>query len=274
MNPNDEGALVAALLAFTGLFFFLLIAFYVLSSFFTMKLFQKAGVQGAWRAWVPVYNMMVFSKLGDVSPWLVLYALGASIVLNIVPGLGVIGSIAMTVVLAMAAYRIGQKLGKESWWVAIFVLFSIVWLGVMGLDRSRWNQAVPPAPWAGNQFLADNTVWDGVPTQTSAVGPGYGYGQPGYGQGGYGQPGYGQPGPGQTGTPGYAQPGYGQPAAPGYGEPAGPGYGQPGSATPPPVQGGPVPPAAPPAGAPGTTPPRPDDERGTTPPPPPAPPAP
>ena len=66
----------------------LLIVFYVLGSWFLMKVFQKAGVQGGWRAWVPVYNLMIFSKLGDLSPWLILYAIGGSIVLGWIPGVG------------------------------------------------------------------------------------------------------------------------------------------------------------------------------------------
>ena len=71
-------------LALFGVLFFILtifaIATYVLGSWFMMKVFDKAGVQGRWRAWVPVYNLTVFSKLGDLSPWLVLYGIGVSFV--------------------------------------------------------------------------------------------------------------------------------------------------------------------------------------------------
>ena len=45
---------------------------YVLGSWFLMKIFDKAGVQGRWRAWVPVYNTDDLLKLGDLNPWLVL----------------------------------------------------------------------------------------------------------------------------------------------------------------------------------------------------------
>lgn len=243
MNSYDDGAFAAALLAMTGLMILFAIVIYVLTSFFMMKIFQKAGVQGAWRAWVPVYNMMVFFKLGDLSPWLVLYGFGGAILLSWI-GIGYLFSLALAVFSAIAAYRIGLKLQKEAWWVVLYVLLSIVWLGILAFDRSRWNQAVPPAPWAGNAFLGDNTQWDGVPTQTAAVAPGYG-------QAGYGQPGYGQPPEPQ----GHPQPGY----------PA-----QPGQAPTPPVQGGAVPPVPPPA--PGTTPPRGDEPpAGTTPPAPPQP---
>lgn len=71
----------------TGITVFGLIV-WAISSYFLMKIFEKAGVQGAWRAWVPVYNLMEFSKLGDLSPWLVLVSIAASILLGNVAVLG------------------------------------------------------------------------------------------------------------------------------------------------------------------------------------------
>jgi len=85
------------------------IAGYVIGSLFLMKIFDKAGVQGKWRAWVPVYNTMIFFKLGDLSPWLVLYGLGGTILLSWI-GIGAIFSIALAVLSLLAAWRIGLKL--------------------------------------------------------------------------------------------------------------------------------------------------------------------
>ena len=45
-----------------------------------MKIFDKAGVQGRWRAWVPVYNTLIFVKLGDLNPWWLLVLWGGGIV--------------------------------------------------------------------------------------------------------------------------------------------------------------------------------------------------
>ena len=42
---------------------------YLLTAWFLMKIFEKAGVQGKWRAWVPFYNTLIFAKLGDLNPW-------------------------------------------------------------------------------------------------------------------------------------------------------------------------------------------------------------
>ena len=102
----DSGALVAL----AGLILFLVVlalASYVVSSIFLMKLFEKAGVQGKWRAWVPIYNMMVFAKLGDLNPWWVLVLWGGSIVLSWIPVVGTILAIAAGIYAILAAWRIG-----------------------------------------------------------------------------------------------------------------------------------------------------------------------
>ncbi|MDQ0645175.1 DUF5684 domain-containing protein [Microbacterium murale] len=243
---SDVGAYAGIWAAFIGLYFVFAIVFYVLGSLFYMKLFEKAGVQGKWRAWVPVYNNMIFVKLGDLSPWLVLYGIGASLLLGWIPFLGQLVILAVAVIMVLAAYRVGQKLQKEGAWVVLYIFLSLVWLGIMAFDKSRWNPQIPPAPWAGNAFFGDRTTWDGIPAQPSAqAAPGA---TPGYGAApqGYAPPqGYQQPAPG-----------YQPPAAPGYQQPAAPGYQPP--ATPPAAPASPVtpPPAAPstPPAAPSTPP--------------------
>lgn len=227
---GDYGAIAAIVGLLTVLLLIVGPIMYVISSIFMMKIFDKAGVVGKWRAWVPVYREMIFFKLGDMSPWLVLYALGATILLSWT-GIGGIFGLVFTALFAMAGWRVGLKLQKEAAWVILFVLLNIVWMGIAAFDRSRWNPNIAPAPWAGNGFLGDNTVWDGIPVQPGQNAAPAGYGAP---------QGYAPP----------AQPGYAPPAQPGYGQPAQPGYGAPlnPAAPVPPAPGAPVPPpAAPPA---------------------------
>lgn len=226
-----DSAAAAAFVGFVILISFLIaIAGYVLSSLFLMKIFDKAGVQGKWRAWVPVYNSMVFLKLGDLSPWLILYCIGGAVLLSWI-GIGFIFSAAAGVLMVLAAYRVGQKLQKEGAWIVLYIFLSIVWLAINAYDKSRWNTQIPPAPWAGNSFFADRTVWEGIPVQSSAAaapGAAPGYGAPqGYQQAG----GYPQQAPAQ------------QPPAPGYQPPAAP-------ATPPAAPGAPTPPPAAPSAPP------------------------
>ena len=173
-DPYGAGAALAFIAIFVVFALIFGVIYYVISSFFLMKIFEKAGVQGKWRAWVPVYNTMVFAKLGDLNPFWLLLLWGVGIILNQIPVIGILGSLALIaagVYMALAAYRVGLKLQKEAVWVVLYILLSIVWLGIAAFDKSRWNPAVAPAPWA-NSFLRDTTVWDGVPVQTAAA-PGY-----------------------------------------------------------------------------------------------------
>ena len=145
------------------------VAGYVVTSWFLMKIFDKAGVQGRWRAWVPVYNSLIFAKLGDLNPWWLLILWGGGIVLSWIPVLGNLILLAAFIYTLLAAWRVGLKLQKEAVWLVLYFFIAIVWLGINAFDKSRWNTAIPAAPWAGN-FLADNTVWGGIPVQTPAGG--------------------------------------------------------------------------------------------------------
>ena len=121
MDPyGNDGGVLALYAAFAVVWFIIAIAGYVITSFFLMKIFDKAGVQGKWRAWVPVYNTMVFFKLGDLSPWLILIAFGASILLGWIPVIGQLVLLATFLLSLMAAWRVGLKLQKEAVWLILY----------------------------------------------------------------------------------------------------------------------------------------------------------
>ncbi|MEJ1156364.1 MULTISPECIES: large exoprotein [Microbacterium] len=167
---DDASGLLAFYLVLIPFLLILALAGYIIFSIFLMKIFEKAGVKGKWRAWVPVYNTMIFSKLGDLSPWLILIAAGAAIFLSWIPVIGQLFGLAAFLVTLLAAWRVGLKLQKEAVWLILYFFLSIVWYGINAFDKSRWNTAIPAAPWASNGFLSDKTVWDAVPSQVPAGG--------------------------------------------------------------------------------------------------------
>lgn len=178
----------AALVGIVYLFIFLFsIAGYVISAFLLMRIFDKAGVQGKWRAWVPIYNYMVFAKLGDLSPWVIL----ALVVAAAIPILNFLAGIAIVVALIMVSYRVNAKFGREWPILLLFILGPLgqwIFLAILAFGNNPWNPAIRPAPWA-NSFLADKTVWNGIPVQPNQQVSGNG--GPGVGGSGYGAPGYG-----------------------------------------------------------------------------------
>lgn len=239
-----DGGYIAFMLGIMGFALVFAVIFYIIGSIFLMKIFEKAGVQGKWRAWVPVYNSMIFLKLGDMSPWLILYAIGASVLLGWIPVLGQIVALAAGVLMVIAAWRVGLKLQKEAVWVVLYIFLSLVWMGIAAFDKSRWNPNIAPAPWANNAFFADRTQWEGIPVQPSAqpqAGGAYGAAQ-GYAPA---PEGYQPPAPQGYAPP--AQPGYAPPAQPGYAPPSAP---ETGAGVPPVPPIPPVPPVTPPSAPP------------------------
>src|ERR687897_824031 len=132
-NDYGTGAILALWLVLLPLLFLFAIAGYVIGSFFLMKIFEKAGVQGKWRAWVPVYNAMILAKLGDFSPWVMLGAIVGSSVLSQVPVIGWLLSLAALAVAVIVGWRVGQKLGKD-WYLLLLWLIPgvgvLIWLGI------------------------------------------------------------------------------------------------------------------------------------------------
>jgi hypothetical protein len=163
--------------------FYVLIAvvFYVLSSIFIKKIFEKAGVANPNVAWIPIYNYLLLIKLGDLNPFLYLIGIGATILLGWIPLIGQLVDLATAAVFVLAAYRINLKLQKDPILFTIFAFFlGLIWLGVLGFGKGQWNTAsrplagvapVPAPPWSHIPFFMDQTTWGGVPNQGYPVTP-------------------------------------------------------------------------------------------------------
>ncbi|MBA8816517.1 TRAP-type mannitol/chloroaromatic compound transport system permease small subunit [Microbacterium halimionae] len=173
-DSDVNGLGILAVLVFLIPFLLILaLAGYLISSFLYMRIFDKAGVQGKWRAWVPVYNYLILAKLGDLSPWWFLGALVGAGLLSGIPIVGALLYLVPLVLIVMYSWRVGLKLGKEWYYLLLFLIpgiGSLIWLAIMAFTSSRWSTALPLAPWSSS-FLADNTVWDGVPPQHGGASP-------------------------------------------------------------------------------------------------------
>ena len=161
------------ILAFLAVYYLVVLGFsliyYVVYALFLMKLFAKAHVP-AWKAWVPFVNNWKFMELGGYQGAISLLFLAAFI-----PCVGWIASLVCYVYSCMAAYQISLKNGKDGAWVVLFIFLPIVWVGILGLGKSLWNENLgkpaygperPPA-WPLYGYGA------GMPTSGSYYGNGY-----------------------------------------------------------------------------------------------------
>ncbi|PPG29574.1 DUF5684 domain-containing protein [Pseudoclavibacter sp. RFBB5] len=159
---------------------------YALTAWIMSKVFTKMGIE-AWKAWVPVYNSWTFVEAAGFPGWWVL--------VGFIPGV----NIALVVLMAIAAYRIGLGFGKSGVWVLLYIFLPIVWLAIIGFDSSRWNPAlmnlggqygqqqgaVGYAPGAQGQAYGQAPVQSGygqTPAQPYGQAPAQPNGQQPYGQ--------------------------------------------------------------------------------------------
>ncbi len=172
MTTDDYGAgfALAWIFIFLPIILIFALAGYVLTSWFLMKIFEKAGVQGKWRAWVPLYNTLIFAKLGDLNPWWLLILWGGGIVLSWVPGTrqphlprGLHLHAPRRVARGPEAAE-GSRLAHP----VLLHLDRLVRhqrLRQVALEHGHPGRAVGRAA-----SCADTTVWQGIPVQTPAGG--------------------------------------------------------------------------------------------------------
>jgi hypothetical protein len=167
-SGTDEMA-IAVLVGTTVFSVIICLAVYVVTAIFMMKLFNKAKV-AAWKAWVPFVNTWAFLQLGgQKGAW----ALGAILAIPIMVIVSIVipivtlavaptasdGSVAFTLIVVailaysiayvgvllttvfqcIAAYNIGKKLTFDSAMVVLYIFVGIVWLGIAGLGKAKFD---------------------------------------------------------------------------------------------------------------------------------------
>ena len=75
---------------------------YVYTAFTLQKVAKKLGDKDAWYAWIPVLNTILFFRLGDQNPWLLLLAF--------VP---VVGAFALSIISVIAMMKVCEKMGYD-----------------------------------------------------------------------------------------------------------------------------------------------------------------
>lgn len=90
------------------------------------KIFTKAGEKG-YKALIPVYNAWIFLRLGDQAGWWAIVAL--------IP----IANFVALIFMIIAAYNVGLKLGKEGWFVILYIFVPFIWALILAFDKSTWK---------------------------------------------------------------------------------------------------------------------------------------
>jgi len=126
---NIAAGILATIFGGTILFFTITVGviFYVYTAITLQKIAKKLGEKDPWFAWIPVLNSILFFRLGNQSPWLLLLAL--------VPG---IGAFALSIISIIAMMKICEKMGYDKLLglLMLIPLAGLILLGVLAWGKT------------------------------------------------------------------------------------------------------------------------------------------
>jgi hypothetical protein len=125
------------LVAFIAIF----LALYVYAGFAVMAIAKKTNTPRPWLAFVPIANVYLMAKIGDLSGWYT-----ASLALALIP---FIGGFITTATFAYIWWKIAEKLHKPGWWGMLILIpvVNMIMIGVMA-----WGKETQEATGQDNQL--------------------------------------------------------------------------------------------------------------------------
>ena len=169
---SNSDALAALLLMWLLIIPVIFIIGYVVSALFIRKLLVTAGAQNPNLAWIPIFNVMLWAKLVDISPWVYLIAAVGAGILSSIPVIGQIIALVPLALMVVMILRTNQKLGKDPvGWTIFGALLSFIWMLVLTFSkdltwRTGTQSGVPVPFWhKWGAFFHDTTTFGGIPDQ-------------------------------------------------------------------------------------------------------------
>ncbi len=111
------------------------------------KVFIKAGHEG-WKAIVPVYNFYILIQIAERPTWYLYLVLG-SVVVSIIPVVGWILSIPLSIVCLVISILvnldIAKRFGKETVFAVGMILLTPIFYLILGFDDSKYTPLNSPA---------------------------------------------------------------------------------------------------------------------------------
>ena len=124
----NSGDVAGAMMMGVGMLFFYLII-YLFFSFCLYKIFQKAGREDAWAAFIPIYNTIVMVDIIKKPIWW--------FIMLLIPFVNIIFGI-------MMADRLARFFGKDTLMTVVLVLFPYIGLPVLAFGDAVYNPNALP----------------------------------------------------------------------------------------------------------------------------------
>ncbi|MCZ2083038.1 MULTISPECIES: DUF5684 domain-containing protein [unclassified Kaistella] len=130
-NPYDgmnSGDVAGAMAMGVGMLFFYLII-YLFFSFCLYKIFQKAGRDDAWAAFIPIYNTIVLVDIVKKPIWW--------FIMLMIPFVNIIFGV-------MISDRLSKFFGKDTLMTIVLVLFPFIGLPMLAFGDAAYNPNALP----------------------------------------------------------------------------------------------------------------------------------
>ncbi len=141
--PDKESKVVLAaiIMAFLGVIIIACLIFYIYSAVCLQAIARKTDTQNGWMAWIPIANLFLACKIGNVRyVWLLLLLTG------FVPILGAfLAPICDLFLFGFIWFRIALARGKEGW-IGVITIIPVVGLFTMGYLAFSKKEGAAPAP--------------------------------------------------------------------------------------------------------------------------------
>ena len=107
------------------------------------RAFKKAG-KGGWEAIIPIYNQIVLCQIVGVNPWWILIVAVGGMVLSLIPVLGPLCSLALSIYFAVLLnVSAARSFGKSDGFAAgLIFLAPIFWL-ILGSNKTQYVGVTP-----------------------------------------------------------------------------------------------------------------------------------
>ena len=135
---NDIDGIETALVGIMGVVSVFLVIFLIISVFVIVgrwKAYKKAGKPG-WAAIVPFYNNIVACQIGGITPWWVLIVAVGGSILNLIPFLGSILSLIISIYfLIILNIGVAKSYGKDGGFAVGLILLAPVFWMILGFSK-------------------------------------------------------------------------------------------------------------------------------------------
>ena len=147
-STNELIALILGILSALILFFIIV---YVITVIGQWKVLKKSGKPG-WGALIPIYNTYQFCSISGVSPWWILISIVGAPILSVIPVIGSILSLAVSIYFSILLnVSIARSFNKSDGFAVGLILLPIVFYLILGFSNDKY---VGPKPM--RDILFDN----------------------------------------------------------------------------------------------------------------------